>query len=127
MNKIQLLTNLFNILLIICLKPYLSDSTITQNFTVISLCLNSIALGVFIFLFFYRTNREGRLSSLYFDSKSKEEIFDSLCKKVTINEGKFVFYWIWGANIDYLPQKVRNSDIMNSVDTEEFLDSSHVM
>ena len=127
MNKIQLLTNLFNILLIICFKPYIHESSIIQNCTVISLCLNSIALGVFIFLFFYRTNREVRLSSLYFDSNNTEEIFNRLCKKVTINEGKFVFYWVWGANIDYFPEKTRNSDVMNSVDTEEFLDSSHVM
>ena len=105
MNKIQFLTNLLNVLLIILLRSFVNIKRITDNLTFITLVCNCVALGVFIYLFFHRREREIRVSSLLLDSRSKKEIFDKLCKRVSINEGKFVFYWISGASLEYEPNQ----------------------
>lgn len=126
MNKIQFLTNIFNILLIFFIRLGVDITGLTIDLSIISLSINVLALLMFIFLFFYRSRQERRMSSLYIEKKNKDQIFENLCKRVTINEGKFIFFFVWGANIDYTPDQNRQSNLNDSRNSEDLLDTSDI-
>ena len=123
MNKILFITNIFSVLLIILINQFVSLKPMILNINLITLVFNVLCLFLFIYLFFYRRNHQRRVSSLFFESKYNEENFDKLSKKVRINEGKYIFYLIWGASIDYSREDIdRPSDLDKSNNTEDLLD-----
>lgn len=126
MNKIQFLTNLFNVILVFLIRLGFKISNLTINLSIISISINILCLCMFIFLFYYRSRQERRMSSLYIEKRNKDQIFEKLCKRVTINEGKFIFFFVWGANIDYTPGDQRHSNLNDSRNSEDLLDTSDI-
>ena len=81
-----------------------------------------------IVLFFYRNKVEARSSSLFLENITRQEMFNKLRKATTINEGKFIFSFIWGANIDCEISALKpQEDANKSGLTEDYTEDLDVM
>ena len=120
-NKIQLLTNFINIFFVCVLRQFLMFDATEKYFTIISICLNVITLFAFIIIFFKRKTQNRRMSTLYYDSLENTKTFENMCKFVTVNEGKFVFFWVWGANIDYTRSAQSSTGLDSSMKTDDLI------
>lgn len=127
MNKIQLLANLVCILLILVVNGHLKSSFLIDLLPFFLLGLNILTLAMLIALYFYRNKIEQRTSSLFLESVSRQDMFAKLRKATMINEGKFVFFFIWGANVDCEISSVAKGDLDKSGLTEEYTEDTEVM
>ena len=108
------------------------NSKIQENFFIevlpfLTLGLNFAALVMLIVLFFYRNKVEARSSSLFLENITRQEMFNKLRKATTINEGKFIFYFIWGANIDCEISALQPDERNKSNLTEDYTEDLDVM
>ena len=54
-------------------------------------------------------------------------MFRQLRKATIINEGKYIFYFIWGSNISFKIDEERENNLEKSMLSEEYTEKINVM
>lgn len=119
LNNIQLLANAASIALILPVHRHISDRFLIGTLPFVTLALNCAVLALLVVLFFYRKRVERRTSSLFLQSITRKQMFVSLRKAALVNEGKYVFYFIWGSNISFKIEDQSAEDLEKSMLSED--------
>ena len=127
MNKIQIIANVVSIGIILIVNNKMKSDFLIDVLPFLTLGLNIVTLIMLVVLFFYRNKVEARTSSLFLESVSRQEMFLKLRKATIINEGKFIFFFIWGANIDCELGSITDSRLDKSGLTEEYTEDLDII
>ena len=115
-----MIASLISMAFIFMFQSQKSETMIFQALPFFTLSYNLLTLLKLVILYFCQNSFEMRNSSMFMDSMSGQEMFKRIRKSSSINEGKFLFHFIWGANIikkvDDLP--------LESLDFDSFTEDS---
>lgn len=98
LNSIQFLTNLIAFSFCLVLKNTDLQS-LMDDMLLMVIPLNGLTIVIFSYLFVleYQSDKEDRDLLTSFETDTRD--FNKMHARLVINEGRFILYYIWGANI----------------------------
>jgi hypothetical protein len=97
-NTIQFSVNILSFL--VCMG--IRDVDFSKFINTAFLCVipfNVLVLVIFMYLFLKESGEEGDDKSMLISTEIEKREMNEMHSKILINEGRYMFYFIWGANI----------------------------